>query len=275
MGNPIFGADSRLDSDTITLNVASSASFPSTNLFDDRIYTVCKTASSTDNFEIKTDTGAANSQAVDYFMMVGHDLSDPNSDGSGACTVSFAWSNDDATYTSLFSVTPTNNKIICRAFTQVTARYYRLGIVRGTNFIPSIGQLQWGQRVEAPYYGLPVGYDPQSETVKSSESVSQSGNVLGAVRHYSERKENIKLDLMPDSWIRGTSVSDFGYFWDNHASLMKPFLYAWNPGNPGSYETDAFFCKVEAGNMLGRKLRTPNAGGWRDVEFSVVGLKES
>jgi len=274
MTNPIFGADSRLDQDTLTTAPLASASFPTANLFDDRIFTLFKPSASSTEVIVKTDAGVGNTVDADYFMVVGHDFFDPAVDGNGALRVRFENSADDISYSTIVDInTATDNKIISRTFSKVTDRFFRLRLTRVATFVPSIGQTQWGKRVELPI-GFEPGFDPQEERIRSASTRSQTGNILGAVRFFTERSIRIRGRLILDSFIRDETTGGFQDFWDNHAALLKPFLFAWNPGNPGSFEKDALFAIIDSSQGIRRRLRTQLDVGFRDLEFAITGLKE-
>lgn len=271
MAAPIFGANSRLDLDIITTVPAAATLSPKTNLRDDRVYTTFKPTSSGTTVDIVTDAGA--SVAVDYFMMIGHDLSDPALDGLGAVLLTFARSADDISYTTIFSVTPSDDLIIARSFASVSDRFFRVRLTRGTAFIPAIGQAQWGVAVQAPF-GMEVGFDPDAEQINNRFNQSQTGNMLGATQTFVQRRASINLPLVPNSFVNGTAVGDFGEFWDNHARKLLPFLFLWNPGNPGSFEKDAMFAQVDPATSIRRPLRTQLDVGFRDLSFEVLALGE-
>lgn len=274
MANPIFGADSRLDTDTLTTTPTENVNFPDSNLFDDRVFTIFKPTSAATEVIIKTDAGGGNTVDVDYFMALGHDFFDPDEDGNGALRVRFESSTDDISYVTHVDVNlATDNQIILRTFTKVTKRFYRLKLTRGSSFIPSIGQLQWGARVEFPT-GVNVGFDPQEERLKSASTRSQTGNIVGAVRFFTERSIRIQGKLILDSFIRDETTGGFQDFWDDHASQMKPFVFAWNPGNPGNFEKDALFAVIDPRRGIRRPLRTQLDVGLRDIMFSITGVKE-
>lgn len=275
MAVPMVGADSRLDNDTVTTSPAEDANFPASRLSDDRTFTVFKTTSASAIVNIVTDAGVGNTVNVNYVMIVGHDLSDPASDGNGAVNVSFQDSADGSAFNpDQFNFMPSNNKIILRTFSTVTNRFFRLRFTRGATFIPSIGQTQWGTRVDMEF-GTQVGFDPQEERLVARINRSQTGQILGAISTYSERRATINIPLVTNAFVRSTTApGGFQDFWDNHATQMLPFVFAWNPGNPGSFEQDAFFCQLEPGQMIQRPLRTPLDSGFRDLEFRVTGLKE-
>lgn len=275
MGLAIIGANSRLDTDTLTVSPVESANFPAINLFDDRAYTIFKPNATATTVTIKTDAGVGNTVDVDYFMALAHDFLDPASDGNGAVDIEFEHSANDAAWTPIFSETGiVDSKIICRKFTQVTDRYFRLSITRVATFIPSIGQLQWGKAVVFPAGSVLKGFDPQMEQVKNVTSRSQSGQILGAVRFYQERRANIKTKLLTNAFVRDETTGGFQDFWDNHGVLLKPFVYCWNSGNPGDFEKDSFFCQIDERKGIKRNIVTPVDTGFRDLSFSVIGVKE-
>ncbi len=275
MGNVIFGADSRLDQDTLTASVAADADFPTTNLNDDRSFTLYKMGAAATELLVKTE--AATTGGVDYFMLVGHDLSDPDSDGLGAIFVEFQESDDDGggdPYTTIFSVTPTDDTIIARSFTLNTKKFFRLKLTRGSAFKASLGELQWGQAIR-PGIGVEVGFDPTDETIEGQFNRSRTGQILGAVRAFSMRRARVRLELLDGSFVNDeTDPTGFKFFWDTHASKLKPFLFHWNDGNPGSFEKDAFFAIIDPKAGISRPLRTQLDVGRKDLRFSVIGVKE-
>ena len=238
MGQPIFGADSLLDSDTVTSSESLKAGFPLANLSDDRIFTVTIPTSggSMTDWDIITDAGVGNTSDVDYFMMVGHNLFSQSVD-----SITFASSPDNIVY---------------------------------TEDVVAIGQLQWGTRVQLDAF-IQVRFDPQDEEIRGRFHRSQVGNIIGAISTFQERRGAIEIPLVLDSELRDTtSPGGFQDFWDNHASLLKAFVFAWNPGNPGSFEKDSFFCVVDASRGISRPTVTPNEGFRRDLSMLVIGLKE-
>jgi hypothetical protein len=275
MSGAIIGANSRLDSDTVVVSPVENTNFPAINLSDDRTYTIFKPTSASSTVTITTDAGVGNTVDVDYFMALAHDFFDPASDGNGAVDIEFEHSADDISYSSIFTETGIlDNKIILRKFTEATNRYFRLSITRVATFIPLIGQLQWGKAVVFPAGSIHKSFDPQMEIVKNVTSRSQLGHILGAVRFYQERRADIKAKLMTNAFVRDETVGGFQDFWDNHGVLLKPFVWSWNAGNPGNFEKDSFFCQIDEKKGVRRPIVTPLDVGFRDLQFSVIGVKE-
>lgn len=271
MGNVIFGADSRLDQDTLTASVAADANFPLVNTHDDRAFTLYKMGSAATEAFIKTDAGVGNTPAVNYFMLIGHDLSDPDKDGNGGILLQFQRSPDDIVYTTIFSQTIATNRILVRSFSQTLDRFFRIRLTRASSFKASLGEIQWGNAFGvADKLVATVGFDPNDETIEGQFNRSRSGQLMGAVRAFSMRRARVRLEMVTDAFVRGTFLA----FWDTHASLLKPFLFWWNEGSPGAFERDAFFAIVDPGGGINRPLRTQLDVGFRDIEFTVIGLKE-
>lgn len=263
MGVPIFGADSRLDKDTLTVT-SENTSFPKTNLTDDRVFTVFKPSANNDPLDIITDTGG-DGAVIDYFAMVGHDLF------TQTASIEFAHSSDNITYTTIFSVTPTTDKIIMRTFTAAVNQFFRLRIT-GTDAIPSLGEVSWGKRVEPPFSISFRGFDPQAESPELRINRSQTGNILGSRFAFAERRASVNIPLITDAFLRDATLGGFQDFWDNHAGIGKPFFFQWCIDC--SFELDAFFCVFDPRSQISRPLRTQLTKGFRDLEFDVIGLKE-
>ena len=291
MGNPILGSDSLLDDSSVTTtpSVAADAAFPLSNLNNDRPWSPYKMGSANVTLTIESDAGVGKTKIVDYFMLVGHDLFDPALDGLGPITsLFFERSADAAAWSTVFSIVPgstpvgsiADNKIIARFFsTPIVDRAFRLRLERPANaFIATLGELQYGKAVVFPV-GMSRGVDPNAESLNSSRSQSQTGQIVGTTERYSDRTQTINMQFLPTSFVDGTDVGEFKEWWDNEGSKMKGFLLHWNPdldpdANPGVFEKDAFFAIVVPGSRISRPLSTQVATGLRDVNFSVTGPKE-
>ncbi len=272
MGLPLIGQESRLDSDTVTTVPAAATGFPISNLSNDRPFLAFKPTSTATTVDIITDAGVGNTTDADYFMIVGHDLFDPASDGNGAVTLTFAHSADNSSYTTIFTQAATDNLIIPKAFAQFTNRFFRLRLTRAGTFIPTVGEVQWGTALQFPD-GLEVGFDPNTENINVRANESQTGNILGAINNFVQRQATIRIPLVQDTFVSGTTLGDFKEWWDNNGSKMDAFLWWWNRDD--AFRTDGLFAVVNPSSSINRPWRTQVSGGRRDIEFEVLGLKES
>ena len=278
MGVPLFGADSRLDVDTVSQGGVPVPAFPLSNLFDDRSFTVFKTPPAAFGDSILTDAGADGIADVDYFFLVGHDLSDPNKDGGGPVKLEFEAASSGSGFVNIFTVTPTDNKIIARSFPQVKVtsvlpQFFRIVLSRATVFQANLGEMQWGKGVRPPL-GFAVGFDPDDQRVMARFNRTQVGNLVGSTVDFIQRQAEINLPRIEDSFVSGVSVGDFKDFWDNHARLLKPFLFLWNSvqvATDVTNEKQAFWAMVDPGGGIQRPLVTQVDVGFRDLRFRILG----
>lgn len=265
MGLPTIGANSLLDSDTLTVSPGEDASFPKENATDDRVFLLFKWTGSAP-FDLITDAGVGNTSDVDYFGLITHNLFTLTG------TLTFAQSADNISYTTIFTVAPGDDLIIFRSFTKVTNRFFRLRIT-GTASPPEIGEVAWGTKVEIPF-GVPPGFDPQREEIDQNFNRSQTGNILGALHRFVSRRIPISIDLIPTAFITGTTLGLLKEWWDNDGGIGKPFFFGWNAGNPGSFEKDSVFGVADPRRGIRRPLATQLDVGFRDLQFEVIALKE-
>jgi hypothetical protein len=278
MGVPLFGANSRLDIDTVTAGSVPVPGFPLSNLFDDRSFTVFKTQATLTSMTINTNAGATGIADVDYFFLAGHDLNDPAKDGLGAVKLEFEASNDGIGFANIFTVTPSDNKIIARSFPQVKLftvlpRFFRIVLSRAAAFQASLGEMQWGKGVRPPL-GFAVGFDPDDQRVMARFNRTQVGNLVGSTVNFIQRQAEINFPRIEDSFVSGVSVGDFKDFWDNHARLLKPFLFLWNSvqlATDVTNEKQAFWAMVDPGGGIQRPLVTQVDVGFRDLRFRILG----
>ena len=261
---PFFGADNRLEQDTASCTPAAASGFPLVNLHDERTYTLFK-FSSTATSDVLTDAGSGKTASVDYLAILNHNLF------TAGATATLSYSSDGVNYADYINVTPADNFIVLRTFLVQTYRYWRLRITGGSVPI-QMGVAAWGKRVDLPY-GPMQGYDPQAMKINAKINQSQTGNFLGVVNSYAERRQTVGNQIIPDSYIRNmTAPGGFGDFWENWASHIKPFFYIWT--QDVTYEKDGFYAIVDSSKDIQRPLATPVSTGYRNLSFDIVGLKE-
>jgi len=279
MGVPTIGSDNILGDPTHTFNLVPAADplFPIANISDDRVSVGYKPGSAATEVRIEIDT--ATTENCDYFALVGHDLFDPAQDGLGPVDLRIERSDNGSSWNPVFGPsTVTSNKIIFLSTSTHTRRYFRLRLNRASAFIPTIGIMHFGKALEFPQ-GMKVGFDPQQEKINSHINRSATGQILGGVQTYTQRKATIDFDFLTNDFIRdkADSFTVFGFrrFWDLHASLGRPFFFAWDPGASGSdFAQDAMFCSLEPNAQIQRPLRSSVDLGLRNLRFNVVAMKE-
>ena len=117
-----------------------------------------------------------------------------------------------------------------------------------------------------------MGFDPNVETINVRANESQTGNFLGTISNFVQRSATVRVPLLENSFVTGTTLGDFKHWWDGDGTSMKAFLWWWNPND--TFRTDAFFAIVNPSTSINRPLVTQVSVGRRDIEFDILGLKE-
>lgn len=274
MGNPVFAADNRWDDvGAIATSTPSAATaFPIANVFDDRLFTFFQPLASALSVTITNDLDGPLGD-VNYISIMSHNI---NTAAFGSGIFTFQRFRFGQWLDVLADIPITDDRIIFHEFAQTDGEQFRITITTvggATSILPSIGQLQWGLKVQPDGF-IQVGFDPESEQVRGRFTRSQVGNILGAISTVSTRFADINIPFLTNTFIRDNTVGGFKDFWDNHASKLKPFVFSWNPGNPGIFEKDAFFGLIQPESGIARPLSTNLDAGFRSLQFRVEGLKE-
>jgi hypothetical protein len=210
---------SRIGHQTFTRTGTASAStsatdFPADAPLNELTYEFWRPTALPANWTL--DAGA--SVGVNYIGIAAHTL------GSMGCTVAIQSSPDNSTWTTIDSVTPTDDSPIMFLFASVTARYFRLSITNGS--IPSVGVVFVGTVLEMlrPCY---AGLTPIS---LSRDSVirpnrSEGGQWLGRSVIRSGSSMSASYNNLDNNWVRTT----FKDFIDD--AVLYPFFFAWRPDN--------------------------------------------
>ena len=204
-------------------------------------------------------------------MLRRHTLFVPSSASGCPVTPTFAHSSDNISDYTSFTQAATDNLIIPKFFDKETHRFFRLRLTRGGRFVPSIGELQSGTAVQFPE-GLEVGFDQNVETINVRANESQTGNCLGTRSSFVQRSATVRVPLLENSFVTGTTLGDFKHWWDGDGTDMKAFLWWWNPDD--TFRTDAFFAVFSPSSSINRRLVTQGSVGRRDIELGILGLKE-
>lgn len=256
--NPAILYDNLLDYGTPVSSVTVDTGYSVLNLKDWRNYTYWQ-ATSAGPFYITVN--CATTKTGNTLVIHTHNL------GTIGATVSLECSSDNFsadTTVALAGFVPTNDKVIYKQFTSQNKQYWRLKITVPSSSSPRIAILCFGTRLDFPY-GVTTPYDPMPTKIQSESNVSQKGNLLGSVVNYYEINPKPQWQYLSASWVKNT----FMVFWDNHASGMIPFFWAWEPGD---HPDEVFLVSVKADSGMD----TPYEGGQtiRNLALDLVGIKE-
>lgn len=254
MATPIILSDSRFLDGTLTATDTASG-YSVLNIKDYRTYTFWKAASAGTKY-ITVDCGTAKS--ADCLAVISHNLNTANA------TVSVESSPDNSAWTErLAGFTPPSDKAFLKTFTSASARYWRLKIVT-TSIVPYLAVCMLGVRLTFPY-PPDSPYIPYSESVEVGSSRSKKGHILGSVVKYKPIRISARFSNLTRTWVETV----FTPFWDNHASNLLPFFYAWSLT---AYPNMVFYVSVEEGMAY----RTPvSVLPFVDsLELEMEGIKE-
>lgn len=193
---------------------------------------------------------AGSSVSANYFGIGAHTLS--------GCAISIQGSNDNVSYTTIDTLTPSDNSQIMFLFAPVSYRYWRLYISSGS--IPSVGVIYVGTTLDMirPYY---AGVSPISlnKTTVIRPNRSEGGQWLGRTVIRQGSSMSAEFKNLDNAWVRNT----FSQFIDD--AVLYPFFFAWRPDN---YPEDVGYVWVTDDIA-------PTNMGIRDlmqVSFSMQGL---
>lgn len=196
------------------------------------------------------DAGA--SVSANYFGIAAHTL------GSSGTTITIQSSPDNSTWTTIDSITPTDDSPIMFLFASVTARYYRLSITGST--IPSVGVIYVGTVLEMlrPCYGGLVPISLSRDTVIRPNR-SEGGQWLGRSVIRSGSSMSVDYKNLDNAWVR----TDFRDFIND--AVIHPFFFAWRPDN---YPDDVGYVWVSD------DIKPNNMGvnSLMQVSFNMTGL---
>lgn len=139
-------------------------------------------------------------------------------------------------WTTLLTVTPTNDSTIIKTFTAVTSEKYRIELT-GLTDRAEIAIIYLGKRMDFDFPpAAPV--IPAANRIETMAEYSRAGHLLGASVMYYPVEINHRYELMLRTWYN----ANFKPFWKNHARLMLPFFYAWDLENRAD---DLYFCHID------------------------------
>jgi len=149
--------------------------------------------------------------------IAGHNLKTANA------TVSMESSADNSNWTTRVSdFIPDTDKAFTKLFDSATARYWRLKIVTAT-IAAQIAVLMAGERLTFPC-PPESPYIPYSESVELDSARSKAGHLLGVVTRYKPIEINARFSVLSRDWV----FNQYLTFWENHASRILPFFWAWD-----------------------------------------------
>ena len=226
--NPIVLADSRFLEGTPTATDTASG-YDVLNIRDLREFTAWRAASSGTKY-LSVNCGAA--IVADTLGIKCHNL------GTAEADVSVESSNDGSSWTErLAPFTPTNDKAIMKRFSGVSGAYWRVKIVTAS-VAPQIAVCMVGEGIEFPF--PPDGpYVPATLSSEAESIKGKTGILLGSIVRFKPYRISPRWSIVARAWVE----TYFLPFWNDYASNLAPFFYAWDLT---TYPADVRFASVPA-----------------------------
>lgn len=197
--------------------------------------------------------------AADAVAMIGHNLA------SEEILYSVESSDNNTDWTERLAPTwASSNRAQCAVFTQATARYWRVKLAAGTA-APSIGELILGPRL-AFEFPADAPYIPFTEKVVATSATGKTGNLLGSVVQFIALDLSARFSHVSRVW----ALETFLPFWDDHASRLLPFFWAWDLT---TFPTHVFFVRMDAGASQAMPLSISTMVD--SLVLSMQGVKEA
>ena len=253
---PVILHDNLLADATLSAT-ATETDFDVDNLKDYRVFTEWKGVGT--GIQYVTGNGAA-SRKGNAFGLINHNLA------SIGATVSIECSSDnfasDVTV-ALAGFLPSSDKAFMKQFTIKDKPDWRIKLFGEMTAAPLMGQPFIGEALEMEKF-IQGNYNPTPEKISGATSRGRKkGHYLGSVI------DSISLRFKP-RWRRITDSWFEAYFrpvWDDHLVMLKPFFWAWEPGN---HPDDVFYAVLPDNTSL----NSPFDPVRRSLSLDFDGVKE-
>ncbi|MBT9175484.1 MAG: hypothetical protein DDT22_01163 [candidate division WS2 bacterium] len=214
MATPIILFNNRFD-DGIPVATSTAAGSSVLNIRDGRTYTFWQAATAGTNF-ITVDCGIP--RITDCLAVIGHNLR------AAGAIISVESSVDNITWTTrIAGFTPPSNRAFLRTFfPPVTERHWRIRIVTAA-VPPVLAVVYLGHRITFPF-PPDAPFIPCREFVEAETSIGKTGHILGSVIRYKPIQIFARFSNLTRTWI----AENFMFFWNTHASNLRPFFWAWD-----------------------------------------------
>lgn len=251
---PVLLADNRLLDGTPAATDTADG-YDVLNLRDLKTFTKWKAASPGQKY-ITVDCGTAKS--ADSLGIVGHNLF------TAQAQVTVDTSPDGVAWTNrLAAFSPSTDRALLKYFPAVSARWWRVGIGSASE-TPAMAVLLLGTRIAFPY-PPDAPFVPAEESIEAEANRSKTGHVLGTVVRFKPYRIRARWSNLPRSFVEGTFLP----FWEQYASNLHPFLWAWDLDR---YPDDVRFVRVDEGYAY--RPGVSILGYYESLELEMEGVKE-
>ncbi len=256
MGKPVIAYKSMLRSTGVVItDPGTEVGFSLSDIHDYRSHTLWKSDTTVSPIDIDIDL-AGGDEAVDYIMLVNHNLSTMSIlvtvfTGAAFPPVS-GWTN----------FTPAEDTVsVHTAAATGAARYWRIRLSGTFTSKPFIGEIFLGKKTTLPQYLAP-SFDPFFKQVEARGVRSRGGHYLGVSLKGQQHRGEITFGEAGAA--RAAFTSDLNAFLDDHAFKRRPFGFIVDPD-------DSDFDSPRYVKMVDDEEASRNAvgGTWSNLTFAL------
>ena len=250
---PIVLYDNKLSTYGFVTVTSELSGYPKENTYDWRYFTKWQsTSSATQDFII--DLGAAT--ICDSFAVMNHNLGTRGATLAVGTDTASAFPSVTTIGTNTF--TDDNPKYI--SLTSSSERYYRIRISGGT------GAYACGMFFLGNKYTMPVlpqdGFDPDEQQAFFKVNTAITGHAVGSSVTHTDRMQKLSM-----RYVSEAQAQTFKDFYEDHASLGKPFFYLPDITN---YSTRIYLMRCPNNYALSM----PSEGVYRHLNLECQGIRD-
>lgn len=195
-------------------------------------------------------------QAADCFAIAAHNI------GTIGGTLTFQHdSNGDGTWTTIGSVSPTDDSPILFFFAPITSDEWRIQVSGGDTPEVGVFRISKALQMERPFYS---GYAParMNRNTQVLGNISGSGELLGRSRKRTTLSASYSWQHLSYSWVRANLDGTLGLIQN---AEIDPVFVAWRPSEVQDVDY-----------LMRASVEAPSAMGIRDLyQFSMSGEAHS
>ena len=219
-----------------TLTADSTATgYDVLNLKDWRPYLKWAATDTTSPVHVTYDDGASPAADADCLVLYGHNLNTIGATVTLQYSTTGAWGGEEVD--AFTAEAPSADTVYLKEFTAPGAkRYWRLRITGSLSAAPEIGMLVFGKKLQMERFILGE-FDPTTEGIAGVSERNDDGQILGSAVLHNPIAITASWARLTPSWVDST----FRPVWNSHIKRLKPFFWAWDPGD---HSSEVYFVKV-------------------------------
>lgn len=177
--------------------------------------------------------------------------------GSANLSISLEGCDNGQSWSTVATITPTDDKPAATFFNSTTYKYWRVKIGTASDGTgkgstrAEIGVILAGQYLEMPRY-IDTGFDPAKAPYRTEIAQTRNGTPMGSSPRPQPIDQKMRFTYVTDAFLSSTSVPGWPDF-KEHAGYAsdgsggKPFFFVWDSGN---HADEVWFCWLKPGYVI-------------------------